>query len=33
MEQAKAVGNTGVTEEMKLKLVETIRQVTEGKVS
>jgi 26S proteasome regulatory subunit N5 len=33
MEQAKAVGNTGVTVAMKIKLVETIRQVTEGKVS
>lgn len=33
MERAKEIGNTGVTDEMRLKLVETIRQVTEGKVS
>lgn len=33
MDKAKEVGNTGVTEEMRMKLVETIRQVTEGKVS
>jgi hypothetical protein len=32
MEQAVSIGNTGVTEAMRLKLVETIRQVTEGKV-
>lgn len=32
MEQAKSIGDQGVTDVMKLKLVETIRQVTEGKV-
>ena len=32
MDRAKAVGNTGVTEAMRLQLVETIRQVTEGKI-
>ncbi|UZJ52177.1 hypothetical protein CBS101457_001497 [Exobasidium rhododendri] len=32
MDKAKEVGNTGVTEQMRLKLVETIRQVTEGKI-
>ena len=32
MDKAKAVGDTGVTEQMRLKLVETIRHVTEGKV-
>lgn len=33
MARAKEIGDQGVTEDMKVKLLETIRQVTEGKVS
>lgn len=32
MERAKSIGDQGTTEDMKFKLVETIRSVTEGKV-
>jgi len=32
-EEARKIGNTGLNEEMKLKLIECLRNVTEGKVS
>lgn len=32
MQQARAIGDTGLSEDMRLKLIETLREVTEGKV-